>query len=98
MSETYDLIYCENQDEYLDYQRQLFEVFPDCVFKDASDCVHAHRFVIQRDVPIDDCYYETLIRRGITSSLSLQFALLEGNGIIGRILDKLESEQSNDHQ
>jgi hypothetical protein len=92
MSGTYDLIYCENRDEYQDYQRRLLEAFPDCTFKDASDFVHADRFVIQRDIPVDDGYYEALIRQGITSSLSLQFALLEGNGLIGRILDKLEKE------
>lgn len=92
MCETYDLIYCEDRAEYQEYQRLLSEAFPDCTFEDGSDLVHPHRFVIKRDVAVDDAYYETLIRLGITASLNLQLKLMEGQGRIGRILDKLEAE------
>lgn len=93
MSETYDLIYCENRGEYLDYQKRLKEIFPDCTFEDASDYVHTHRFVIKRDVPVDDEYYMGLIKAGIGGqSLTIQFALIEKQGTIMRVLDKLEAE------
>ena len=66
----FDLIYCENHDNYKEIQSLIKNQFPNAVLDDGSDSIHENRFSVEMEIE-QEAWFTFVIEKG--------FALLSFN-------------------
>lgn len=90
----YDLIYCEDQDEYRELQEMIVGRYPLALLEDARDFVHEFRFSVEDQSIEHDEWYTSLLEMGIPlQSLMFQMSIHENTDHIKELIEAWQNAQ-----